>query len=40
MSELKTKLNVEALREASPVSELKLGRMEQFKLADEGKLKI
>ena len=38
MSELKTTLHVEALRNVSAVSELKLSRMEQFKLADEGKL--
>ena len=38
MNELKTTLNVKALRNASTVSELKLSRMEQFKLADEGKL--
>ena len=38
MSELETKLSVEALRNVSTVSELKLSRMEQFKLADEGKL--
>ena len=39
MNELKTTLNVKALRNASTVSELKLSRMEQFKLANEGKLK-
>ena len=38
MKELKTTLHVEALRNVSTVSELKLSRMEQFKLADEGKL--
>jgi len=38
MSELKTTLNVKALRNASTVSELKLSRMEQFKLANKGKL--
>ena len=38
MKELKTKLHVEAFRNVSTVSELKLSRMEQFKLADEGKL--
>ena len=38
MSELKTTLNTKALRNAPTVSKLKLSRMEQFKLADEGKL--
>ena len=38
MNELKTTLNVKALRNASTVSELKLSRMKQFQLADEGKL--
>ena len=38
MKELKTTLHVEALRNVSTVSELKLSRMEQFKLADKGKL--
>ena len=38
MSELKTSLSVKNLRNVSTVSELKLSRMEQFKLANEEKL--
>ena len=38
MSELKTTLNTKSLRNAPTVSKLKLSRMEQFKLADEGNL--
>ncbi len=38
MITLKTTLGVETLRNAPTVSELKLSRIEQFKLANEGKL--
>ena len=38
MAELKTSLSVKNMRNALNVSELKLSRMKQFKLADEGKL--
>ena len=38
MNEMKTILNTKALRNAQTVSELKLSRIEQFKLANVGKL--